>query len=159
MDNSLILGIPLGILLVAFGAMAMILFMGYSRNQGRYDIPKYLPRDDERAWAIAMASAKRLWSLRKCKYITYENWDLGVVQVDNSILSKYETKPRFGDVILVPKKWGGLHACVITRELDLIQHPAIGNIQRFITVYLGEFDAKQFVIYDGRDRTRTKVIQ
>lgn len=154
MDNSLLLGIPIGIATGAIIIAAFVAWMGWSRNQGRYDIPKYLPRDDERAWAIAVASAKRLWSLRKCKYIRYEDWDLGVLQVDKGMLDKYDTKPRFGDVILVPQKWGGLHACVITKELN-----ESGIVQRFITIYLGEFDAKQYVIYDGRDRTRSKVIQ
>lgn len=150
MDNSLVVGIAIGTVIGVIAVIAIIALVAKSRNKNRYDIPKYLPRDDERAWAIVSACSRRLWSLRRCKFIHYTDWDLSILKVDVSIASEYDTSPTFGDVILVPKKWGGLHACVITREL--------GNDQ-FITTYLGEFDGQAKVIFDGRDRTGAKVIQ
>jgi len=150
MDNSLAVGLLGGIVIGVIGVIAFISLVIYLRNKNRYDIPKYLPRDDERAWAIVSACSRRIWSLSRCKYIHYDNWDLSILKVDVSIVDDYDTSPTFGDVILVPKKWGGLHACVITREL--------GN-DKFVTTYLGEFDGQAKVIFDGRDRTGAKVIQ
>ena len=151
MENQIGVGILLGMVIGASIIAVSILFMGFFRNKDRYNIPKYLPRDDERAWAIVSACSRRIWSLRKCKYIKYDNWDLGLLFVDDSIVKEYDTSPTFGDVILVPKKWGGLHAFVITQELS--------NRFQFVTTYLGEFSGKQQVIYDGRDRTCSKTIQ
>lgn len=143
---SVFAGLVLGTAIIAIGIWLAIRL----RNANRYDIPKYLPRDDERAWAIVTAGPKRIWSLKKCKYITYANWDLGILAIDMSIHKDYDTYPKFGDVILAPMKWGGFHACVITKELTNHQ---------VVTTYLGEFDGQQQVIYDGRDRTGAKVIQ
>ncbi len=157
MANSIFLGITLGVIITIVILYGLMWFLVWLRNKNRYDIPKYLPRDDERAWAIAMVSAKRIW--HKCKYVSYDDWDLGILSVNERIMEDYDTKPRLGDVIIAPKKWGGYHACVITRELNPMEHFAIGKYRKFITVYLGEFNAREYAIYDGRDRSRSKVIQ
>jgi len=145
--NSISVGIGLliGLTMVFVGLVCLAVF----RNRNRYDIPKYLPRDDEFAWAIVMAYPKRLWSLAECDYLVYDNWDLGILRLYPDIEEEYGTKPIFGDVILVPKKWGGTHACVLMKELDN---------NRFVTIYLGVFNARKQVIYDGRDRTRSQII-
>lgn len=157
MANSVFLGIILGIVIAVIVVYGLLHLLIWLRNKNRYDIPKYLPRDDERAWAIAMVSAKRVW--HKCRYVSYDDWDLGILSVDGNIYNDYNTKPRLGDVIITPKKWGGYHACVVTRELNPVEHFAIGKYHKFITVYLGEFNAREYAIYDGRDRSRSKVIQ
>jgi hypothetical protein len=149
MEKTLAVGLIGGILIGATFVIALIALATNLRNRNRYDIPKYLPRDDEKAWALVSACSKRIWSLNKCKYLSYDNWDLGILNVNVEVVNEYGTIPTFGDVILVPMKWGGTHALVITREL--------GNNQ-LITTYLGEFDGKARVIYDGRDRTRAKTI-
>jgi hypothetical protein len=150
MENTLAVGILGGFVIGVIVVIALIALATYLRNKNRYDIPKYLPRDDEKAWALVSACSKRIWSLNKCKHLSYDNWDLGILKVNVEVINEYGTIPTFGDVILVPMKWGGTHALVITREL--------GNSQ-LITTYLGEFDGKARVIYDGRDRTRAKTIQ
>lgn len=153
MDNSILLGVSLGFVIGAAIVVALVAYAAWSRNKNRFDIPKYLPRDDERIWAQAMVSPKRIWALNRCKYLEYDNWDLGILRVKFGILKAYDFRPKFGNLVIVPKKWGGYHACVITRELECSE-----GDQRFITVYLGEFDAKELVIYDGRDRSRAEVI-
>lgn len=141
------LSIMIGI--VGLSSLTIILWhlLLWSRNLNRYDIPKYLPRDDEVAWALVMASPIRIWRLRDNKYLTYDNWDLGVLRFYDGIQNRYLTQPQITDVILVPRKWGGNWAVVITRELQN---------NRFVTTFLGEW--KNGKIRRGRNQDRIIVI-
>ena len=127
----------LSILVGVIGLSSIVVLLwyavGWSMNSSRYDRPKYLPRDDEALWAKVMASSRRAWYYKSIptEVMSFDNWDLGILKTDPERLEKiYGLTPRVTDVILVPKKWGGNWAVVITGKLK-------GN--RFITTYIGEF--------------------
>lgn len=117
----------------------------WSKNLNRYGYPKYLPRDDEVAWAMVMASPIRIWRYRDNKYITFDNWDLGILKMFPGIQNRYGLTPQITDVVLVPKKFGGQWAVVITRELQN---------NRFVTTFLGEFRNGKI----RRSRSRENII-
>lgn len=125
------LSITIGIVGV-FVSLA-VLFYGtmWMKNTDRYSYPKFLPRDDEVIWAKAVAIPARIWSYRKTKAMYFDNWDLGILAVNPEDLKRiYGTVPRVTDVILVPRKWGGFWAVVITKRL---------RNHRFVSTFLGEF--------------------
>ena len=144
-----IISILVGVL--GLSAIIVILFYltGISMNMNRYDRPKYLPRDDETLWARVIASTRRLWVYNRIKAdaMSFDNWDLGILRTDPKILlATFNTNPRVSDVILVPKRWGGYWAVVITQEL---------RMNRYITTYIGEFHSGKI----HRDRnTKDSVI-
>jgi len=125
------LSIIIGIVGTTTTLMLLYWLAGWLKNANRFDRPIFLPRDDEVAWALAMASPRRLWLIPSTAGLFYDNWDLGILKIhENLIQAKYQTKPRMCDVILTPKKWGGHWACVVTKEL---------NSNRYITTFLGEY--------------------
>lgn len=137
------LSISLGILLVP--AMLVVLFYvtAYLKNRDRYDIPRYLPRDDEVIWAMLMSNPGRVWSLSNTIGLKCYKWDLGIFEFDKTYDVRYNTSPMVTDVIIAPKKWGGAHALVITQIL-----PPEGNRYRMVATYVGEY--KNEKIKSGR---------
>ncbi len=114
-------------------AYATYKIMGYVMNIGRYGMPKYLPRDDEVYWAMAMAYPNRIWSFKDTTPINISNWDFCILQVDmDKCLEDYETVPRPTDVVVIPKKWGGHWAIMVHRPL---------KNNRFACTLIGEFNS------------------
>lgn len=137
------LSISLGILLVP--AMLVVLFyLGtYLKNRDRYDIPRFLPRDDEVIWAMVMSNPGRIWQLSTTIGLRCIKWDLGIFEFDKTYDVRYNTSPMITDVIIAPRKWGGDHALVVTHIL-----PPEGNRYRLVATYIGEY--KNEKIKSGR---------
>ena len=128
-----VISILVGVLGLSVVIIILFYLTGISMNMVRFDRPIYLPRDDEALWAKVIASSRRLWLYRKIptNAMSFDNWDLGILKTNTkALLAIFNTSPRVSDVILVPKKWGGHWAVVITQEL---------RNSRYITTYIGEF--------------------
>jgi hypothetical protein len=122
--------------------------MGYIMNIGRYSMPKFLPRDDEVYWAMAMAYPNRMWSYKNNSHINIQNWDMCILQVDEEACTEdYHTSPRILDIVLVPKKWGGYWAIMVHRRL---------NNNRLACTLIGEFNSGK--IQSIRHRTSNIII-
>ncbi len=135
---SILIGtVGLSIILYIFWWIA-----GWLKNVNRYDRPKFLPRDDEVAWSMVMASPKRIWDYRVVDAISFDNWDLGILKVDpKRLLKRYGTRIRICDVVLVPRKWGGYWAVAVTKKL--LHH-------RYVTTFLGDYHNER--IRRGRNK-------
>ncbi len=125
------LSVVVGVLASLSVIVALYYILGYVMNLNRYGMPKFLPRDDEVAWSMAMSCPHRIWSYQKTSQISYDNWDLGILKVmEGNCAEEYDIVPRVTDMILVPQKWGGYWAVMVFRKLQS---------NRFATVFLGEF--------------------
>jgi len=127
------LSLSLGVLLVPGLLVGLFYFIAYLKNLGRYPMPKYLPREDEILWARLNASSMRIWALSNTTGFKCVNWDMGQFEADSNLLKNYGTNPICSDVVIVPKKWGGYHALVIT-SVSLVD-----NRYQVYAVYLGEY--------------------
>jgi hypothetical protein len=128
------LSISLGILLFPIAMVGLFYFVAYLKNRDRYDIPRFLPRDDEVIWAMVMTNPGRIWSLPKTAGLRCVDWNIGVFSFESAYESRYKTSPTISDVIIAPKKWGGNHALVVTQIL-----PPEGNRYRLVATYIGEY--------------------
>lgn len=145
------LSISVGILAVPLGLIALFYLIAYIKNYDRYPIPKYLPREDEVIWAMAMSNPGRIWLLPKVKSMRCISWDLGMFTFDLSKEHIYEAPPMVSDIIVTPKKWGGYHALAVTQILS-----PDGNKQRFVATYIGEY--KNETIKSTRTGSGNKII-
>jgi len=132
------LSILIGIIGTTSTFALLFWLIGMIRNANRYDRPIYLARDDEVAYAMAMASPRRIWIYDDVTSLVYDNWDLQLLKAYPQIKSNYDTIPRMCDLILTPKKWGGYWASVITKDLGK-KHTREMQIYQYITTFLGEY--------------------
>jgi len=142
------LSVIIGVLGTSSMFIAFYYVLGYIMNLNRYGMPKFLPRDDEVAWSMAMSCPHRVWSYQKTSELSYINWDLGVLSVNEEACGKiYGMTPRVIDIVLVPQKWGGYWAVMIYKKLQA---------NRFATVFLGEYSNGK--VRSTRDRQNPIII-
>lgn len=127
-------------------------FTAFLRNLARYDIPRYLPRDEIVAWTMVMMSSIRHWDFNRTEAMDFENYDLGILCLDDERHAKrFDIYPNVSDVVIYPGKWGVQYATVITQKLHTIN----GRL-RYAVTFIGEIqDGK---LHRGRAASHLKVI-
>jgi len=144
-------------ILIGIGTVSMLLpILWYSaaalRNWSRYDIPKFMPRDEIVAWSMVMMSSIRHWDYERTPSIVFENYDLGILSCDVEEHDKdYDIFPQVTDVIIYPGKWGRQYATVIHQKLR-----TISGRQRYAITFIGEI--KNGKLYRGRNVNSYKAI-
>jgi len=138
---------------MVFGT-ALLLWYGtaFMRNIFRYDIPRFLPRDEIVAWCMVMMSSIRHWDFDRTPAMDFENYDLGVLSLDEEKhLRDFDVYPNVTDVIIYPGKWGRQYATVVTQKLQTIS----GKL-RYAVTFIGEIKDGQ--LHRGRRVSNYKVI-
>jgi hypothetical protein len=133
---------------------AILLWHGtaFLRNLFRYDIPRYLPRDDIVAWTMVMMSSIRHWDFERTPAMDFENYDLGILSVHEEKHAKtFDLYPNVTDVIIYPGKWGKQYATVVTKKLHTIN----GRL-RYAVTFIGEI--RDGYIHRGRTVSNYKII-
>lgn len=127
-------------------------FTAMIRNLSRFDIPRYLPREELVAWSMVMMSSIRNWDFERTRSMSFENYDLGILSVNSKEhIKDFDTVPQVTDVVIYPAKWGRQYCTVITQKLHTIN----GRL-RYAVTFIGEI--RDGELHRGRDTSNYKFI-